>query len=190
MEIAFTSRSMICHSWCVPSHNLLKNFSELLRLLTENYLHTHKKRQSGWFCSWQTSSKTLIKVIQQWRCLQKIWFLMHLRNYFQTMHLTPLQFFCLSNWFWSCNERLQFRRNSTHRCTKILQRESFCFLTPTFLVRQNSLVWNPVFTILVRILCLFNRDSTTHKIPLHLKSWEEPKKWDSPRKWRTRSFVL
>ena len=69
---------------------------------------------------------------------------MHLHNYFQTIHWSPLHTFFQSNWNWMVNGRLKFQKNPTHQCTKLLRRgnlffdkklsksSEFCHLEPGF----------------------------------------------------------
>ena len=54
---------------------------------------------------------------------------MHLHNFSQTKHWALLQTFYQSNWIWKVNGRLQFQKDPTHQCTKLLPRENLCFLT-------------------------------------------------------------
>ena len=107
---------------------------------------------------------------------------MHLRNYFQPIHWSLLQTFYQSNWIWKANGRLQFRKCPTHHCTKMLRKESLCFLTGNFQVPQNSTFWNLVFTLPLRILLKlwsisFKKDTITAKTVSQLK-WLEERKVD------------
>ena len=77
--------------------------------------------------------------------------------------------------------RLQFQKNHTHQCTKMLRRESLCFLTRNFESHQNSITWNLVFIISLRILLKpwtfsFKKDTITPKTVSKLKCLEERKK--------------
>ena len=106
---------------------------------------------------------------------------MHLRNFFQPIHWALLQIFYQRNWIWKGSGRLQFRKYPTHQCTKVSRRENFCFLTGTFQSRQNSFIWNLVFTLPLRILLKpwtlsFKKDTITAKTVSQLKCLEERKK--------------
>ena len=48
--------------------------------------------------------------------------------------------------------RFQYRKYPTHLRTKRLQRESSCFLTKNFRIRQISTIWNLVFAFPLRII--------------------------------------
>ena len=106
---------------------------------------------------------------------------MHLRKFFQTIHWALLQTFYQSNWIWKVNGRFQFQKYPTHQCTKISWREKLCFLTRNFQGRQNSNIWNLVFTLPLRILLKpwtisFKKDTITAKTVSELMCLEENKK--------------
>ena len=71
----------------------------------------------------------------------------------------------------------------------MLPRENLWFLTKNFQNHQNSITWNLVFTLPLRILLKpwtfsFKKDTITAKTVSKLKGLEERKIWDLPRKWR------
>ena len=89
--------------------------------------------------------------------------------------------FYQSNWIWKVNKRLQFRKNPTHQCTKLPERENLCFLTWKVPSPQSSTIWNLVFTFPLRILLKpwtlsFRKDTITAITASQLKCLEECKK--------------
>ena len=95
-------------------------------------------------------------------------------------HNTEL-FYKFSTWIWKANGRLQFRENLTHQGTKKSRRENLCFSTRNFRIRQNSTIWNLVFTLPLRILLKpgtlsFKKNTITAKTVSQLKCLEERKK--------------
>ena len=106
---------------------------------------------------------------------------MHLCSYFQTKHWALLQTFYQSNWIWMVNGRLQFQKYPTHQCTKMLRRENLCSFTRNVRSHKNSITWNLVFTLPLRMLLKpstfsFKKDTITAKIISKLKCLEERKK--------------
>ena len=70
---------------------------------------------------------------------------------------------------------------SNHHWTKMLPRENLCFLTKDFQSHQNSITWNLVFTLPLRILLKpwtfsFKKDTITARTVSKLKCLEELKK--------------
>ena len=94
--------------------------------------------------------KELIEVFQPRNRLQDGWFLMHLLNYFETIHSALLQTFYRSNWISKVNDRLHFGKYLTHQCTKMAQKEISCFSWQSFQICLNFTIWNPVFIHLLR----------------------------------------
>ena len=79
------------------------------------------------------------------------------------------------------NGRLQFQKYPTHQCTKMLRRENLCFLTRNFQSHQNSISWNLVFTLPLRIWLKpwtfsFKKDTIRAKTVWKLKCLKERKK--------------
>ena len=135
------------------------------------------------------NQKELIKVVQQWNCLPKSWFLMLLHKPFHKIHSVLLQTFYQSNWIWKVNGRLRFRKNLTHQCTRMSQRKSLCFLVKNFQSRLNFTLWNPVCILLLGILMnplplSLKKDTITAKAVSQLKCLEELKFWDLPWNWK------
>ena len=122
-----------------------KSFSNCCSLL-EKICNRHNKGRTGrvyprWILSKRADQSQLPK-----EKFTKSWFQMHLCNYFQTTHWALLQTFHKSNWIWKVNGRLQFWKYSHHQSTKMLQRESSCFLTRNFQRPHNSTIWKLVLT--------------------------------------------
>ena len=91
------------------------------------------------------------------------------------------RFLTKRNWIWKVIGRLQFQKYPTHQCTKKSRREKLCFLTRNFRNGQNSIIWNLVFTLPLRIMLKpwtlsFKKDTTTAKTLSQLKCLEERKK--------------
>ena len=100
---------------------------------------------------------------------------------FPASTLNSLTNFHRSNWYWNVNGWLQFRKHLTHQCPKMLQRESWCFLTRNSQNCQNSFIWNPIFTLPSRILLKpwtlsFKKQTITPKIVSQFKCLEELRK--------------
>ena len=95
--------------------------------------------------------------------------------------LSSLQTFNQSNWTWKIIGRLQFQKFPTHQCTKMLRREKLCFWQVFFKVGQNSIIWDLVLTLPLRIFLKswtlsFKTNTITAKIVSPLKCLEERKK--------------
>ena len=90
-------------------------------------------------------------------------------------------FFYPNKWIWKVNGSLQIRKHPTHQCTKMSQREGFCFMIKKLHFRLNFTVWNPVSNLPLRILLKpwtiwFNKDTITAKAVSQLKCLGERKK--------------
>ena len=71
---------------------------------------------------------------------------------FQTIHSALLQIFLAEPLNQEEHWRLQFRKNPTHRCTKMLQKKSLSFLKQNFQTRHILTIRNTVSTTPLRIL--------------------------------------
>ena len=168
METEFSSRSMTYLSGRVISYSLQKKFSKLLQSLPENLQHTQ----------WRMNRTRLTAVIfHQSRSESFNNGLVYIRVGFKCICATNSRQY--TELFYKLYARatesgrsifrLQFQKYPTHQRTKMSRRENLYFLTTNFQSRQNSTIWNLVFTLPLWInlkpwTLSFKKDTNTVKI--------------------------
>ena len=93
----------------------------------------------------------LIKVNQRWNCVQEIWLLMHLLNFFSNKSLSSFGIVLLKQLNLEGQWEVSIYLISYLQCTKMLQKESSRFWTRNFQNCHNSTFWNLVFFLSLRI---------------------------------------
>ena len=120
---------------------------------------------------------------------------MHLQTSSQRKHSVSLQALHPSNWIWSVNGKLQYRKHPGHYCAKKLHIGIWHFLIENKRNLQNytirSLDFARMFWILTKLWTLsFRMDTSTSKAVSHSNNLEERKKCKLVYKWRNLSWIL
>ena len=179
LETNCASQSMIGHFENVTVINYAGNFWNRC-ICYHGTIYILKKFDQDEIIHGKFHRRELLKLIWQWYRPQKIGGHCICVTSLRTKHWVSSQTFCLSDWIWSGNGKLQ-NWNYTNYSSKMLQREKLCLLTQSIQFGRNFLIWNPVSSSLLRRLWKpwtrsFKRDTITGKLLLQAKCPEERKK--------------